>query len=227
MADNDVKALQNLVTQLAARVVELESALRAVQGELSDTKVPSYVRSDYQVDVKLSATAIRAVNSALQNSMPPLSESETILNAYASRESEIRRAVGELVSFKIHGEKAPFFTESYLYELIGKDDARSILSRVEGIQQALQPGANKLFDPRGDAFREVLKDIEVTARYYSGEANRAWKEVNEKKLNKLRSECPEILTYVRTSEASNAMETVLKDVKRLSKETRRAPKNDD
>ena len=35
-------------------------------------------------------------------------------------------------------EDAPFFSEGWLYPMVGKEDARSILARVRGIQRALK-----------------------------------------------------------------------------------------
>jgi len=38
-------------------------------------------------------------------------------------------------------EDAPFFSEAYLYTLLGKEDARSLLSRMRELAQALGVGA--------------------------------------------------------------------------------------
>lgn len=52
-------------------------------------------------------------------------------------DSDLGEAIKDLLEFK-HGEH-PFFSESCLYELVGKDDARSILARLERLIAIVKP----------------------------------------------------------------------------------------
>lgn len=61
-----------------------------------------------------------------------------------------------------NGERIPFYTETYLYHLIGKDDARSVLYRAERLLEALEhPEASKLVK-----WMDVLSDYQQAASYY-------------------------------------------------------------
>lgn len=62
-------------------------------------------------------------------------------------DSDIDRVVQELLEFKVvvGKEQVPFFSESALYELIGKDDARSVLGRMRRLMKLVAPAhAEKL-----------------------------------------------------------------------------------
>jgi hypothetical protein len=50
--------------------------------------------------------------------------------------AETSKAVSNLLSFVPDNGKHPFFTEAGLYDLIGKEDARSVLSRVNAVARA-------------------------------------------------------------------------------------------
>jgi len=42
-------------------------------------------------------------------------------------------SINELLNFKREGEDVPFFSEAGLYDLVGKEDARSILSHLRAV----------------------------------------------------------------------------------------------
>lgn len=84
-------------------------------------------------------------------------------------QSERQRAVQLLSEFKCEGvpqgfreregyeegdEHRPFFTEAYLYTLIGKEDARTLLCRIKRVQKAM--GA-EVTDSEGETLGEWLK----------------------------------------------------------------------
>ena len=50
--------------------------------------------------------------------------------------SALKKAVQRLEEFTREGQDTPFFTEIVLYNLIGKDDARSILARLTALKMA-------------------------------------------------------------------------------------------
>jgi len=63
--------------------------------------------------------------------------------AWRTRSSDAEDAVRSIYDFKVYSEtekqELPFFSESILYELVGKDAARSILVRVEHLCDFVAP----------------------------------------------------------------------------------------
>lgn len=53
--------------------------------------------------------------------------------------SDADAAVRNLINFKIEGDEAPFFSETVLYELIGKDAARSLLGTLRRMVSVVSP----------------------------------------------------------------------------------------
>ena len=60
------------------------------------------------------------------------------------------------------GERIPFYTETYLYALLGKDDARSVLYRLERVLETLKD------EETGKLVKwvEVLKGYQEAASWY-------------------------------------------------------------
>jgi len=48
----------------------------------------------------------------------------------------MEREYMDLMRFTIMGQDAPFFSEGYLYEAVGKDDARSVLAYLRSLLEA-------------------------------------------------------------------------------------------
>lgn len=76
-------------------------------------------------------------------------------------------------------EKAPFFSESLLYNLLGKDDARTLLAYFHGVQRAAGPDA-----PEARVYLKLQKLLEKAPSYYGTEAIR--------KLLPEKPECPRL-----------------------------------
>lgn len=60
---------------------------------------------------------------------------------YLSNEIDQEKIVRELLSFEVHLKKkqVPLFSETALYALIGKEDARTVLAMVERVCNAVSP----------------------------------------------------------------------------------------
>ena len=54
-------------------------------------------------------------------------------------DSDLGQAIDKLLNYKYGKEEAPFFSESVLYELIGKDAARSILGHLQQLIKLIAP----------------------------------------------------------------------------------------
>jgi hypothetical protein len=61
--------------------------------------------------------------------------------AFYIDDSDLGKAIKELLEFKINhkSEEIHFFSESVLYDLVGKDDARSILGHLERLMKIIDP----------------------------------------------------------------------------------------
>jgi hypothetical protein len=59
--------------------------------------------------------------------------------AMFSDDSDITQAARDLAEYCRQGEKIPFFTEGCLYELVGKEDARSILALMSRLLKLAAP----------------------------------------------------------------------------------------
>lgn len=175
MSDKEIEALQKLVTRLSVRVVQLESTLARVDEAIPDKKFPSYVQDDHEFPLDLPAGVIRQIHLIMEGNEPPLSEDAQIFEQFLVREAEIRRALKTLVEFEVyddHNKKVPFFSESFLYEVVDKDNARSVLSRLKDVQEALSPGRNMVRDPRAEVVEQLLRDLRRDADHYNREAKR-------------------------------------------------------
>lgn len=64
---------------------------------------------------------------------------QVIVNALIKRGSNAAaaKAISDLSALHLEGDEHPFFTEAHLYELIGKDAARSVLSFVRSATEAV------------------------------------------------------------------------------------------
>ncbi len=58
---------------------------------------------------------------------------------YLTRETNQQKVVNDLLEFNISGSDVPFFSEVSLYELIGKEDARTVLALVKQVCNLLAP----------------------------------------------------------------------------------------
>jgi hypothetical protein len=58
---------------------------------------------------------------------------------YQNEDSENTRAVKDMLEFKLCGQDAPFLSEACLYDLVGKEDARTILALFRGIVEKIDP----------------------------------------------------------------------------------------
>lgn len=225
-------ACQQVIDDLAVRVVELENVLSQVLGRLPNRKVPSFVDPDHEYEMKMDANTIRAVENAMANVRPPVTEVGKTITAYAVREAEVRRCVSELANFTLDRKgKLPFFSEASLYDLIGKDDARSVLSRLRSVQEALAPGANMVRDPRAECIRQLLRDLERDAGHYENEANRLKREFvdPEKKSKKPASSLDPEYYKNKMNEhraSAHALRTTMGWVEDLLTKARREPKDD-
>lgn len=76
-----------------------------------------------------------------------------------------RKTLRKSPEYSENAEKMPFFSETFLYPLLGKDDARSVLARISNLLRAagLDPGAL-----RNQAWLEILRD-KVTLQYVESE----------------------------------------------------------
>lgn len=65
---------------------------------------------------------------------------------------------------------APFFSEAFLYNLIGKEDARSVLGIVEGLLEIAEEQQQAL---------EALKDADVATYNLYRHQDKTWEEAEE------------------------------------------------
>lgn len=61
-------------------------------------------------------------------------------------------------------EAAPFFSEAFLYNLLGKDDARVLISNLRAVEKALDFDATPDLDDRQRAAAHLIALIEVVAK---------------------------------------------------------------
>lgn len=175
MSKKEIEALQKLVTRLSVRVIQLESVLTRVAEAIPTKKFPSYVLDEHEFGSGLTAGLIREVHLALEGTELPLDETAKVVEQVLVREAEVRRALKKLSDFEVpddRGKKVPFFSETFLYDLLGKDDARSVLARLKDVSEALSPGRNMVRDPRAEVVEQLLKDLRRDADHYASEVRR-------------------------------------------------------
>ena len=86
------------------------------------------------VDIRLQAGQVEAVEAykRLLSWQPEVRFPSNITPAYSSY-----RSGGQHAEQRKRLNEAPFMSESYLYELLGKEDARTLLALVHNIARAL------------------------------------------------------------------------------------------
>lgn len=75
----------------------------------------------------------------------------------ATNTEEVRQEFKAMMKFQRYGDEHPFFTEATLYDLLGKDDARSVLAYIHSLAEAA--GIPRWPDQR-DLKREAYKELE-------------------------------------------------------------------
>jgi chromosome segregation ATPase len=116
--------LREKVDELRRDNVKLATGLARVQGVCEATQA--------QV-LKHSATIV----NLRERENEALKESEGLL-AWQRRAGE---ATNTLAEFQCEGAPVAFFSEAYLYPLVGKEDARTLLHRVRMLREAIEAEA--------------------------------------------------------------------------------------
>jgi hypothetical protein len=112
------------VAELRQDVLRAHTELARVQGVCDDTQA--------QV-LKHSATIV----NLRERENEALKESEGLLG-WQRRAGE---ATNTLAEFQCEGAPVAFFSEAYLYPLVGKEDARTLLHRVRMLREAIEAEA--------------------------------------------------------------------------------------
>lgn len=96
-------------------------------------------------DLREQATALRTLCFQNRSQMRELEAVgklmglEDKLPSYS--ESKPEKLIARIDAFTLQGDEVPFFTEGKLYDLLGKDDARSVLALIAQVKRALDPVA--------------------------------------------------------------------------------------
>lgn len=87
------------------------------------------------IDATSAARSSRAetLDGMVADGLPAL----TAMLVRSDASAAIQEVVKDLVDYEHESDDAPFFTESNLYDLVGKDSARSILSRIRRLAKSV------------------------------------------------------------------------------------------
>jgi len=129
-------AALNKAEELRRDNISLSTELARVQGECEATQAQVLIHAATIVDLR------ERDRVSGQNFRALMSEKEALL-AWQRRAGE---ATNTLAEFQCEGAPVAFFSEAYLYPLVGKEDARTLLHRVRMLREAIEAGA----EPKGE-----------------------------------------------------------------------------
>lgn len=96
-------------------------------------------------DLREQATALRTLCFQNRSQMRELEVVAKLLGLEdkipSYSESKPEKLIARIDAFTLDCDKLPFFTEGKLYDLLGKDDARSVLALIAQVKRALDPVA--------------------------------------------------------------------------------------
>tara|TARA_B100001778_G_scaffold330827_1_gene333974 strand:- start:4452 stop:5114 length:663 start_codon:yes stop_codon:yes gene_type:complete len=121
--------------------------------------VPEDIRIFIEAVGRDLADEDRALRGALLNHVSKcrwitdLAKKHGIGSLYLRVEDDAAKMVQRIMNWKREGDDIPFFSEAILYELIGKEDARSLLALINDMTMEIDP--IEAVDPRREEVAEA------------------------------------------------------------------------
>jgi hypothetical protein len=146
LKDYDETAIQRLIfdsdEEAAAFVATIYGQVRHARNA---SPVPEPIRAFIENEGRDLAEGGKALRSALLNhvykarTIRHFADEYGIGGVYLRVDSDTAKMVRRVMNWKREGDEHPFFSEVTLYELIGKEDARSLLSLIDDAMKEIDP----------------------------------------------------------------------------------------